>query len=103
MVDYFINFVKNQPENTWLHFHCKARAGRTTTFMIMYDIIKNCNEVNLNDIIGRQIILSGIREKNAVDSYVGERYKFLNNFYNRCKNDKITLNNKNLVEYASLN
>ena len=37
MTNYFINFVNNQPENTWLHFHCKAGVGRTTTFMIMYD------------------------------------------------------------------
>ena len=39
MVDYFIDFVENQPENTWLHFHCKAGAGRTTTFMIMKYIL----------------------------------------------------------------
>ncbi|WP_409242292.1 fused DSP-PTPase phosphatase/NAD kinase-like protein, partial [Clostridium perfringens] len=30
MVDYFIDIVKNQPANSWLHFHCKAGIGRTT-------------------------------------------------------------------------
>lgn len=39
MVNYFVDFVKNQPKNSWLHFHCKAGIGRTTTFMIMYDIL----------------------------------------------------------------
>ena len=83
MVDYFIKFVKNQPENTWLHFHCKAGAGRTTTFMIMYDIIKNGNDVRLHDIIGRQLLLSDITPKSFVDFYVGKRYDFLNKFYNK--------------------
>ena len=82
MVDYFVNFVKNQPENSWLHFHCKEGIGRTTTFMIMYDIIKNCNKVNLNDIINRQILLSKLTENNTKDFYTGKRFEFLNDFYN---------------------
>ena len=88
MVDYFIDFVKNQPKNTWLHFHCKAGAGRTTTFMIMYDIIKNCNEVSLNDIISRQVLLANISKKNSLDFFIGRRYEFLNKFYDRCKNNE---------------
>ena len=95
MVKYFVDFVNNQPENTWLHFHCKAGVGRTTTFMIMYDIIKNCNQVNLNDIIARQVLLSRIRSRNAVDFFIGKRYKFLKDFYNDCKN--------NCLETCSLN
>ena len=67
MVNYFMDIVKNNPENTWFHFHCKAGVGRTTTFMIMYDIIKNGNEVSLHDIIGRQLLLSGISPKDYVD------------------------------------
>lgn len=87
MVKYFVDFVNNQPKNTWLHFHCKAGAGRTTTFMIMYDIIKNCNQVDLNDIIARQVLLSKIRSRNAADFFTGKRYKFLKDFYNDCKNN----------------
>lgn len=55
--------------------------------MIMYDIMKNCNEVSLNDIISRQVLLSDISKKNAVDFYDGRRYEFLNKFYNKCKNN----------------
>lgn len=40
MVDYTVDFFKNINENSWLHFHCKAGEGRTTTFMIMYDMFK---------------------------------------------------------------
>lgn len=86
MVNYFVDFVKNQPKNSWLHFHCKAGIGRTTTFMIMYDIMKNCNEVSLNDIIARQVLLSDISKKDGVDFFAGRRYEFLSKFYNKCKN-----------------
>lgn len=95
MVNYFIDFVKKQPENTWLHFHCKAGVGRTTTFMIMYDIIKNYNDVSLNDIIARQLLLSGLSQSNTVDFFVGARYKFLSEFYNKCKNNKFNISSLN--------
>lgn len=87
MVDYFIDFVNNQPKNTWLHFHCKAGVGRTTTFMIMYDIIKNHNDVDLKDIITRQILLANFNEKNSCDFLTGNRYEFFNQFYAKCKNN----------------
>ncbi|MDV4149574.1 GxGYxYP family putative glycoside hydrolase [Clostridium sp. AL.422] len=83
LVDYFIDFVKNQPQDSWLHFHCKEGIGRTTTFMIMYDLIKNHKDVSLNDIIKRQVILSGMDTKDAQGFYTGEHYKFLSDFYNK--------------------
>lgn len=85
IVDYFVDFVKKQPKNSWLHFHCKEGIGRTTTFMIMYDIMKNCHNVSLNDIINRQILLSKLTENNTKDFYTGKRFEFLNKFYNKCK------------------
>ena len=91
MVNYFIDFVKKQPENTWLHFHCKAGVGRTTTFMIMYDIIKNHNDVDLKDIITRQILLSNLGEKYLSNFLTGNRYEFLTKFYDRCKNNECSI------------
>ena len=52
MINYFLDFVKNQPKDSWLHFHCKEGIGRTTTFMIMYDIIKNSDNYGLNRVYG---------------------------------------------------
>lgn len=98
MVKYFIDFVNNQPENTWLHFHCKAGVGRTTTFMIMYDIVKNCKEVKLNDIIARQLLLSNIKLRDSLDFFIGERYTFLKDFYKKCKNDELGICSLNLDE-----
>lgn len=95
MIDYFIKFVNNQPKDTWLHFHCREGIGRTTTFMIMYDIIKNYKEVSLDDIIKRQVVLSKMSEKNAQGFYSGRHFKFINNFYNdyTSKNTSILKNN----------
>lgn len=40
-VNAFVTFVKTLPEDVWLHFHCLAGEGRTTTFMVIYDILRN--------------------------------------------------------------
>ncbi|MBR4643056.1 MAG: protein tyrosine phosphatase [Selenomonadaceae bacterium] len=58
IVDDFIIFVANLPENSWLHFHCQAGHGRTTTFLAMYDIMKN-PDVPLEEICKRQYLLGG--------------------------------------------
>jgi len=53
-VDNFITFYKNLSPDTWLHFHCKAGRGRTTTFMTMYDMMRNYDKAGRDDIIKRQ-------------------------------------------------
>ncbi|MBR0261214.1 MAG: protein tyrosine phosphatase [Selenomonadaceae bacterium] len=58
VVDDFIIFVANLPQNSWLHFHCHAGHGRTTTFLVMYDIMKN-PDLPLEEICKRQYLLGG--------------------------------------------
>ncbi|MBR4382335.1 MAG: protein tyrosine phosphatase, partial [Selenomonadaceae bacterium] len=58
IVDEFILFVATLPENSWLHFHCQAGHGRTTTFLVMYDIMRN-PELSLEEICRRQYLLGG--------------------------------------------
>ena len=101
MVNSFIAFVNKQPENTWLHFHCKAGVGRTTTFMIMYDIMKNCNNVSLDDIIKRQVLLANLSKKTSQDFFMERRYTFLNDFYTKCKNDKSINTSSNSIISAN--
>jgi Inositol hexakisphosphate len=57
-VDRFILAVRALPENAWAHFHCEAGLGRTTTFMVLYDMLRNANRVSLEDIVRRQKLLS---------------------------------------------
>jgi protein-tyrosine phosphatase len=56
-VDRFVLAVRALPENAWAHFHCEAGRGRTTAFMVLYDMLRNANRVSLEDIVRRQKIL----------------------------------------------
>lgn len=58
-IDRFVKFLDHLPKDTWLHFHCAAGRGRSTTFVIMYDIYRNGKRVALEDIILRQHLIGG--------------------------------------------
>ena len=57
-IDRFVAFAAVLPENAWLHFHCHAGHGRTTTVLIFYDIMKNPG-LPLETIAARQYALGG--------------------------------------------
>lgn len=57
-VDMFINLYKTLPANAWLHFHCEAGVGRTSTYMAMYDMMRN-PQVPLKDILYRHYLIGG--------------------------------------------
>lgn len=84
MVDYFVQFVQSLPQNTWVHFHCEEGLGRTTTFMAMYDIMKNAKKVNLEDIMNRQVLIGGqdlLDNKINTSTNAKERAEFIKKFY----------------------
>jgi protein-tyrosine phosphatase len=88
-VDYFISIVHALPLNAWLHFHCAAGKGRTTTFMVMRDMLVNAKQLPLEDIVTRQASIGGIDLFNASKSslypwksaYHAARRDFLKLFY----------------------
>jgi len=87
-VDEFVIAVRALPQNAWAHFHCEAGLGRTTTFMVLYDMLRNANRVSLDDIVQRQKILSKgydvLQPPDADDwkaPYAAERAKFVRTFY----------------------
>jgi len=57
-VERFLEFVSSLPEDAWLHFHCHAGHGRTTTFLSMYDILRN-PDVSLEDVVQRHYLQGG--------------------------------------------
>lgn len=85
MVDYFMKSIKEQTQDSWFHFHCKAGVGRTTLFMIMYDMIKNYKEVSAEEIIRRQLALANFDENEIKSFRNQERLDFLNKFYSYLK------------------
>jgi len=87
-VDRFILAVRALPENAWAHFHCEAGLGRTTTFMVLYDMLRNANRVSLEDIITRQKILGNnydvlqpAEPANWKASHMADRAAFVRAFY----------------------
>ncbi|MDD7793203.1 phosphatase domain-containing putative toxin [Clostridium sp. 'White wine YQ'] len=83
-VDYFVKEINSLSKDKWIHFHCKEGIGRTTTFMIMFDSMKNYKDVKLEDIIKRQILLSGISTESIQHFYTERRINFLTTFYEYC-------------------
>lgn len=57
-IEAFLDFVDSLPGDAWLHFHCRAGRGRTTTFMAMYDMIRNPG-IPAETIIERQHLIGG--------------------------------------------
>ena len=57
-IEAFLDFVDSLPRDAWLHFHCRAGHGRTTTFMAMYDMIRNPG-IPAETIIERQHLIGG--------------------------------------------
>jgi Inositol hexakisphosphate len=87
-VDRFILGVRALPENAWAHFHCEAGLGRTTTFMVLYDMLRNATRLSLEDIVRRQKILSGgydvLQPPDGGDwkaPYAADRAAFVRAFY----------------------
>ena len=100
MVDRFISFTKSLPKDKWIHFHCKEGDGRTTTFMILYDIMNNYKTVSLDNIIERQVSLNSLNltkfEKRDI------RYLLLENFYKYSKDTNFNTTWKEWVRYNNI-
>ncbi|WP_133127102.1 hypothetical protein [Legionella nagasakiensis] len=47
----FRQFVQTIPANTWVYFHCRGGSGRTSTFIVLYDIFKNGKHTSLPQIL----------------------------------------------------
>lgn len=89
VVDVFVLHVKNQPAGSWWHFHCRGGAGRTTTFMTMYDFLKNAKTESIETIMTRQRQAGGTdvwqahfdQEDQWKQGASEERKAFLESFY----------------------
>lgn len=87
-IDRFIAFYKTLPSNAWVHFHCEAGMGRTTAFMVMYDILKHPG-TPLQTILDRQHRIGGYyygpwdtdREKSWKGPFYKEKYEMMALFY----------------------
>ncbi len=86
--DQFVALVDVQDNHTWFHIHCRGGDGRTTTFLAMYDMLKNANRVSFADILQRQAAVSPFYDLFQVQHsdpeltrYYKARLIFLQQFY----------------------
>lgn len=91
VVDEFIQIIGCLSSDEWLHFHCRAGKGRTTTFLTLLDMMMNAQQVSLEDILARQQLIGGA-DLNSSGSKEGElkraaeeRLDFLKEFYVYCR------------------
>ena len=91
-IEAFLDFVNSLPKDAWLHFHCHAGHGRTTSFMAMYDIIRN-PDVPVEDIIKRQYLIGGIdltalKKSEKQNAMINQRLEVIKSFsrYIKAKN-----------------
>lgn len=83
IVDDFVNVIKNKPKDLHIHFHCAHGKGRTTQFMVLYQIMNNPDNLSLKEILKYQI------DKGGIDlTKIKERDKFLKKFYKYVKENK---------------
>jgi hypothetical protein len=89
-VDAFVNVAKRLPGKAWVHFHCAAGDGRTTTFLVMYDMMQNALAVDAATIIKRQFYLGGVNLADTADTpewkraWAVARYKLVLLFHRYC-------------------
>ena len=58
VIDDYLLFLTQIDSEAWLHFHCQAGHGRTTIFLVIYDILKH-PDLSLENIVQRQFSLGG--------------------------------------------
>ena len=83
IVDNFVSLIKDKPKNLHIHFHCAHGIGRTTQFMVLYQIMNNDDNLSLKEILEYQIKKGGADLTN-----LKERAEFLDNFYKYVKENK---------------
>lgn len=58
LIERFVSIVKNIRRDTWIHFHCAQGIGRTSLFMVLFDMMRN-PDLSIDDIIYRQYLIGG--------------------------------------------
>ncbi len=109
-VDEFLAFVKTLPPEAWLYFHCRGGKGRTSTFMVMYDMIRNAKKVSMEDIVARQHLIGSndllqlVEDEDDIwkQEDLIERRNFIIKFYQYAK-DKKGLGVKTWSEWTAKN
>ncbi|WP_300164434.1 phosphatase [Solidesulfovibrio sp.] len=59
-VDRFVEYCRTMAPGMWIHVHCHAGDGRTTTFMVLYALLHNPTGQSLEKIAAAQAAAGGV-------------------------------------------
>lgn len=90
IVDRFIKLVKNRKPDQWIHIHCEAGWGRTSTFLFIVDAMRNALTETFDSLVDRQIKIGGCNLKDlSHEKWKKEcrirRLMFAQKFYEYCR------------------
>lgn len=89
-VDRFVYVTRQMAEKSWLYIHCRGGRGRSSTFMIMRDMMLHAKTLSFDAILEKQYRLGNddmtyVPEALSWRSFRKiERYEFLKRFYRYC-------------------
>lgn len=62
LIDSFLIFLETLPNDAWLHFHCLGGSGRTSSFALIFDMVRNGQKVPLDTLIERNVDFGGAKK-----------------------------------------
>ncbi|MCE2687753.1 MAG: hypothetical protein LW595_04310 [Rickettsiales bacterium] len=103
-----VSLIEKTSPKTKIYVHCAAGRGRTTTFLTIFDIIKNGKDTTLEEIFKRQYKIGGSRlDKIDEDSkwredLAKERLETIKSFYEKYTEKSISKKSTNSVKNKEL-
>ena len=85
VIQKYLDFIRSLSKDTRVHYHCRSGFGRTTTFLVMHDMIKNARKISFQDIFSRHYFIGGNNFYASRTNGGRERLKFLMHFYEYCQ------------------
>jgi len=93
IVDWLVEILRGTPKNGFIHAHCMAGKGRTTTCMVLIDVFYNGKQVSLQQIAKRHAFHGGLYldkvptdpEKLWKTPMALERWSMISRFYEYCR------------------
>ncbi|MBN8828554.1 MAG: dual specificity protein phosphatase family protein [Sphingobacteriia bacterium] len=97
MVKQFVDYLNDIPKNHWVHIHCRAGKGRTTTFLMIYTILNYSQDFTLEQMIAHHRIMGGVdlsvdtamQKERIYRELALERAIFINNLFYELKKQEI--------------
>lgn len=94
-IERFMTLISQRSKDTWFYLHCRGGAGRTTTFMLLYEMLLHAKQFSFSELLSRQHHLGGsdFTKLPSINSYkyvhAVKRVETLQLFYEYCRTHDI--------------